>query len=73
MTEVHGWICGPRIYEWKEKKWMVNPSSGPWPLKKNGDPCKRAGKKFWEFCDEFDRLPESEQKKCRIGGGCQQF
>lgn len=41
-------ICSPRIYEYKgwifEHSWAI----GAWPLTKDWEPRKRAGRVFWK-------------------------
>jgi len=70
-NEIHGFLCGPRLYEYKgwffEYKYMM----GPWPLCKDGEPFKRAGDKFYTMFNEFWALPDRE--KYRVGGGCLAF
>ena len=73
MSEIHGYICGPRLYEFEGWLFEVSAYGGPWPLKKNGDPRKRAGRAWWKVWDRFDSLSETEKRKFRAGGGCIQF
>lgn len=73
MDMVVGWVCGPRIYEYKGWLFEWHSHCGPWPLKKDGEPRKRAGRVFYDVFGEFYALSEDEQKKHRVGGGCQQF
>ena len=68
-----GFICGPRIFEFKGWLFEVSDHSGPWPLKKNGDPRERAGRTFYKMYSEFTFLTEDEQDACRVGGGCQRI
>lgn len=68
-----GFICGPTIYEFQGWTFEFSRISGPWPLKKNGDPRDRVGKKFWKMYNEFTKLTEKEQDTCRVGGGCQRI
>ena len=64
---MNGFMCGPKVYEYKG--WLFEMSYfGPWPLKVDGNPRERAGKKFWDMFKEFDKLPDKESY--RIGGGC---
>ena len=51
----------PRDYRYKGW-WFEYTHSGPWPLKKNGEPRKRAGRKFYKIIEEF----EKEQKAAEI-------
>lgn len=73
MSELHGFICGPRLYEFEGWFFEVHAGSGPWPLKKDGELRKRAGRTWWKVWGTFDALTESEKQKYRVGGGCQQF
>lgn len=68
--QVVGWMCGHSIYEYEGWLFEYSIGSGPWPLKKDGEPRKRAGKKFYKMFDRFDKLPDEEQAKYRVGGGC---
>lgn len=43
-----------------------NKPLGPWPLKENFEPRKRAGKRFYDMFDKFSALPESEQEDHRV-------
>lgn len=70
---IHGWICLIKIYKYKNIIFEYDQSSGPWPLKKNGDSKKRAGRKFYEIFNEFFNLSEDEQAKYKIQGGCIKF
>lgn len=47
--------------------------SVPWPLRKDGELRARAGRKFWAVYSEWSDLPEDEQQKTRVGGGCVRF
>jgi len=73
MSEMHGYICGPRLYEFEGWFFEESGYGGPWPICKNGELRKHAGRKFWKMWGRFDSLSESEKKKYRVGGGCQQF
>lgn len=73
MTEIHGWICGPRLYEFDGWFFEYNMSSGPWPLKKDGELRKRAGKKFYDMFERFDKLTPEVKNVHRAGGGCERF
>lgn len=70
---IHGWVCGPKIYKFNNITFEFSYAAGPWPLKKNGEPKKRAGKKFYELFEEFEKLPKEEKRKYRISGGCIRF
>jgi hypothetical protein len=44
---------------------------GPWPMRKDGSPKARAGKKFHDTFAKWSALPDKESY--RIGGGCIRF
>jgi hypothetical protein len=67
---IQGFICGPRLYEYKGWFFEVHPSYGPWPLTKDGEPRKRAGDVFYSVYTEFDKLSQEEKLQYRVGGGC---
>ena len=67
-----GYICGPRIYEYKGVIIEIS-HAGPWPINKRGEPYKRMPVAVAAIFDEFWKLPEEEQAKYRTGGGCQRF
>ena len=72
MNVIRGFICSAPVYEYDG--WLFEFSEYhhmPWPLKKDGDARKRAGRKFYEMFEKFLSLPEDQQHECRIGGGCQ--
>lgn len=65
---MNGFICGPRIYEYDG--WTFEYGHYIcWPLKKDGEPRKRAGKKFYDMLDRFFAQTKEEQENCRVGGG----
>lgn len=66
-------LCGPKVYEFEGVVFETSYIIGPWPLKKNGDPKARCGKKFYDWYKRFDALPPEEQEKYRLGGGCTQI
>jgi hypothetical protein len=70
---IHGWLCGPRIYEYKGVEFEVHSYCGPCPLRKDGSPKVRIPKTFWPLYEEFDKLSKEEKKKYHLGGGCQRF
>ena len=67
---IQGFICGPRLYEYDGWFFEDHQTCGPWPLKKDGDPRKRAGNVFYSMYEKFDRLSDAEKRKYRVGGGC---
>ena len=72
MSEVHIFLCGPRIYEYDGWTFEYGMTTC-WPLKKDGDPMKRAGRKFYAMIHKFFALTDKEQATYRVGGGCQEF
>jgi len=65
-------ICSPAVYEYKGTLFEFHSYCGPWPLKKDGNPKKYAGKEFWDLWDEFSKLTRDEQNSYNIHrGGCQ--
>ena len=69
---IRGWICIPKMYEFEG--WFFEFGSYiVWPLKKDGVPRKRAGKKFWDMVDRFNHLTDDEKEKHRVCGGCIHF
>ena len=69
---MNGFICLTPIY--KYEGWIFEYGhTGCWPLRKNFEPRKRAGRKFYSMLKAFMDLPEDEQKTYRVGGGCIEF
>ena len=70
MTQTHGFICSAHLYQYDG--WTFEYGyCGPWPIRKNGELFKRAGKKFYEMFERWYALPNRENY--RIGGGCERF
>ena len=69
---MNGFICSTPIYEFKGWIFEYGPA-GCWPLKKDGELRKKAGRKFYAIVDEFLRLPDEQRKAHRVGGGCTVF
>lgn len=67
---MQGFICGPRLYEFDGWFFEDHASSGPWPLKKDGDLRSRAGNVFYTMYENFSKLTPKEKLKYRVGGGC---
>lgn len=68
-----GYICGPKLYEYKGVTIELSGTGGPWASNRNGDPYKRLPAKVKQAIDEWIGLPEVEQDTYRAGGGCQQL
>ena len=73
MKKIQGFLCGPRLYKFNGWFFEINAFCGPWPLKKDGDPRKRAGRVFWKIADKFYALSDEEKKQYNVGGGCITF
>jgi len=71
MKHVTGFMCGPRIYKYNGWLFEYSQSSGPWPLKQDGEPRKCAGNKFYEMFEEFFKREDKES--FREGGGCERI
>lgn len=70
---MRGFFCTARIYEYKGREFEYSPHMGAWPIRKDGEPYKRVGEKWWEFIGEFLDLPEEGREAYRVGGGCIPF
>ena len=69
---MNGFICSTPNYEFRGWIFEYGPA-GCWPLKKDGELRKKAGRKFYAIVDEFIRPPGEQQKAHRVGGGCVRF
>ena len=70
MKELNTIICGPRLYRYGKWTFEVHAWCGPsWPLRKDGELRKRAGRVFYAMFERWEAEPDRE--KYRIGGGCQ--
>ena len=47
-------------------EWNRNQPYGPWPCKKDLEPRKRAGRKFYEMFSRFQDLTHDQQEAHRI-------
>ena len=47
-------------------EWNRNKPFGPWPCKKDLEPRKRAGRKFYSMFGRFQELSEDEQENYRL-------
>ena len=57
----NGFVCCPRIYEWRGWIFEVHSYFGPWPLKKDLCPRKCAGRKFWAMWERWKHVPNKER------------
>ena len=66
---VKGFLCGPPIYEYGG--WFFEFGyCGPWPLRKDGELMKRAGRTFYKDLTPFFEMTTKQKAKYRVGGGC---
>jgi hypothetical protein len=68
-----GFVCYVPVYEYKGWMFEMSMRSGPWPLRKNGELRRRAGRKFFAVASEFAKLTDEQKKACRVGGGGVRF
>ena len=67
-----GFICSSPLYEYDGWTFEFRPMmTGPWPIRKDGELYKRAGKRFYDVFEKWHALPDRETY--RIGGGCERF
>ncbi len=71
MKTMQGFICGNKIYQYKGWLFEYSMCSGPWPLKKDGELRKRAGRVFYDIIQQWENEPDKEVY--RVGGGCVGF
>jgi len=71
MSKIVAFLCSPRTYSYEGWVFETPEYTSPWPLKKNGDPRERAGRKFYQMVKRFDKLAKEEQEKHRLGCGCE--
>jgi hypothetical protein len=71
MSIIH--LNTPKLYEFNGISFEFSYSIGPWPLKKDGDPKARAGKRFYDSIHEWVHSTPEDQEKYRVGGGSQFF
>ncbi len=69
-----GIVCTTRVYKYKNWLFEIHNYCGPWPLKKDYELRKRAGKQFFKMYSEFNKLSNEEKSKYLIQpGGCISF
>ncbi len=69
-----GYICSTPIYEYRGWTFEFHAyTGGSWPLKKDGEPRKQAGRLFWKMFAEWNALPGEQREQYRVAGGCQRF
>lgn len=73
MTQVHVFLCGPKLYEIDGITIEFPAMSGPCPLRKDGEPKTRFSKADKAALDKFCDMSEEERDKHRSGGGCRSF
>ena len=67
-----GFLCSTPRYKYKGVHFEYG-YFGPEKLTADGEPAKRQGDKFYKAIEEWESLPEEEQEKYRVGGGCERF
>ena len=64
-------VCTSTVYSFRGWLFEFPPSCGPWPLRKDLSPRKRAGRVFYRVVEEFAALQKEEQDKYKVSaGGC---
>ena len=63
-------MCFTTIYEYNGWLFEYKPHTGAWPVKKDHEPRKRAGDKFFKMFSDFLDLSDDERKTHKIAGGC---
>lgn len=53
-------LDGPEIHAFEGWTFEFSRAGGPWPLKKNGEPCKRAGEKFFAMFERWTKQRDIE-------------
>lgn len=59
-------VCGPAVYRFEGVLFEVHSYCGPWPLRQDGEPRRRAGRRFWRLWDRFQALSPEERERCRL-------
>ena len=60
-----GFLCGPKLYKFDNWFFEWHSYCGPWPLRKDGELRKRAGRVFWKVIGEFSKLTKEEKEGYR--------
>jgi hypothetical protein len=66
-------ICANKTYYYNGWDFEYLYYGGPWPLKKDGDPRKCCGEKFWKDIYGFLKLSDEDKKQYQTGEGCIRF
>ena len=68
---MNGIVCISATYLFEGWHFEFSTFGGPWPLKKDGDLRKLAGRKFWAMWSRFSVLSDKEKQKHLVTrGGC---
>jgi len=59
-------VCGAKLYRFKGWFFEWGSYTGPWPLKKDGELKKNAGRKFWMLINEFQEMSIKERETYRV-------
>jgi hypothetical protein len=64
-----GFICCPNIYKYKDFIFEWHYFCGPMKLRKNFEPAKLQGRKFFKVAQEWnDTLTKKQKEKTRVYG-----
>jgi len=64
-------MCSQSIYEYKGWTFEYGLYQEPWPLRKDGEPRKKAGATFYKIFLAF--INEPDWDKYKISGGCERL
>jgi len=76
MSEIHGHVCGPAVYELEGVEIEYNPwYNPPTVLRKDGEAKQRLTAHDKAVLDRFYTLAADDKaiEQYRVGGGCQPF
>jgi hypothetical protein len=66
---MRGFMCGPKLYEYKGVKFEFTQSHGPHPIDSQGDPLEDITDDFYKLAEEW--FASDNREEYRIGGGCE--
>lgn len=64
--ESFGFITLADVYKYKGFTFEFHHYLGPVKLRKDGEPAKRQGRKFYKIVDEWEKLSKVERRKTQI-------
>jgi hypothetical protein len=69
--QIIGYMCGPRMYEYKGTKFEWHSYCGPHPIDDDLEPLDDIPDEFWDMIGEFQKLSDEEKEKYLIHrNGC---